>query len=197
MAQVRKDGETWTLVLVKHLRHPPEKVWRALTEPAHLREWAPFDASGDLGNAGTVTVTWVGSTAPMETRITRADAPKLLEYNSGGNDLRWELEGRDGGTRLTLWPLSIAASSQWVLPDGTLRSTFWSDCSTERPSAASPAQTRCSSLVGSGSTSSTRSSSKGNKKRERLLWSLQVLLALHTAVGAVWSGPIPRRPCRP
>jgi len=46
MAQVRKDGETWTLVLVKHLRHPPEKVWRALTEPAHLREWAPFDASG-------------------------------------------------------------------------------------------------------------------------------------------------------
>jgi len=69
MAQVRKDGETWTLVLVKHLRHPPEKVWRALTEPAHLREWAPFDASGDLGNAGTVTVTWVGSTIPPSARV--------------------------------------------------------------------------------------------------------------------------------
>jgi uncharacterized protein YndB with AHSA1/START domain len=103
MARVRKDGETWTLVLVKYLRHPPEKVWRALTEPAHLREWAPFDASGDFGKVGTVNVTWVGSPAPIETRITRADAPKVLEYNSGGNDMRWELEDRDGGTRLTLW----------------------------------------------------------------------------------------------
>ncbi len=42
-AQIQKeDGEKWTLILVRELRHPPEKVWRALTEPAHLREWAPF-----------------------------------------------------------------------------------------------------------------------------------------------------------
>jgi uncharacterized protein YndB with AHSA1/START domain len=103
MAQVRKDGETWTLVLVKDLRHPPEKVWRALTEPAHLCEWAPFDASAGLGKVGTVNVTWVGTSAPIETRVTRADAPKVLEYKSGDNDMRWELEDRDGGTRLTLW----------------------------------------------------------------------------------------------
>src|SRR5262249_277460 len=38
-AQVRKDGENWTLILVRELRHPPEKVWQALTDPAHLREW--------------------------------------------------------------------------------------------------------------------------------------------------------------
>ncbi len=38
LAKVRKDGETWTLVLVKDLRHPREKVWRALTDPVHLRE---------------------------------------------------------------------------------------------------------------------------------------------------------------
>lgn len=103
MAQVRKDGENWTLVLVKDLHHPPEKVWRALTEPAHLSEWAPFDASADLGKLGTVNVTWVGTSAPVEATVTRADAPKLLEYNSGGNGMRWELEGRGGGTRLTLW----------------------------------------------------------------------------------------------
>jgi uncharacterized protein YndB with AHSA1/START domain len=103
MAQVRKDGETWTLVLVKDLRHPPEKIWRALTEPAHLREWAPFDASEDLGNVGTVNITWVGTPTPIETLVTRADAPKVLEYKAGGNDTRWELEAHDGGTRLTLW----------------------------------------------------------------------------------------------
>ena len=30
-AQVQKDGEKWTLILVRELRHAPEKVWQALT----------------------------------------------------------------------------------------------------------------------------------------------------------------------
>lgn len=98
-AQVRKDGEKWTLILVRELRHPPEKVWRALTDPAHLREWAPFDADGSLGAVGRVTLTWVGTGAAVETSVTRAEAPSLLEYG----DTRWELEDVGGGTRLTLW----------------------------------------------------------------------------------------------
>ena len=52
-AQVRKDGEKWTLILVRELHHSPEKVWQALTDPAHLREWAPFEADGSLGTVGT------------------------------------------------------------------------------------------------------------------------------------------------
>ena len=73
-AQMRKqEGENWTLILVRELRHSPEKVWQALTDPVHLREWAPFDA------------------------------PRALEYKWGGNDMRWELEPLGDGTRLTLW----------------------------------------------------------------------------------------------
>jgi uncharacterized protein YndB with AHSA1/START domain len=105
-AEVRKDGEKWTLVLVRELRHTPEKVWKALTDPAQLREWAPFDADGSLGTAGT-TVKLTTVAAPQlhvtETRVTRADAPKVLEYNWGGADIRWELEPLANGTRLTLW----------------------------------------------------------------------------------------------
>ena len=104
-AEVRKDGEKWTLILVRELRHPPEQVWQALTDPAHLREWAPFDADGSLGRAGaTVKLTTVGAPTPhvSETRVTRADAPKVLEYNWGGFDMRWELEAFGGGTCLTL-----------------------------------------------------------------------------------------------
>jgi hypothetical protein len=98
-AQVRKDGEKWTLILVRELRHPPEKVWEALTDPAHLREWAPFVVDGSLGSVGTVKLTWVGNPRPLETTVTRADAPKMLEYG----DIRWELEAFGSGTRLTLW----------------------------------------------------------------------------------------------
>ena len=106
-AQMRKEeGENWTLIFVRELRHPPEKVWQALTDPAHLRQWAPFDADGSLGKVGnTVKLTTVGAPAPhiTETTVTRADAPKALEYKWGGNEMRWELEPFGGGTRLTLW----------------------------------------------------------------------------------------------
>jgi uncharacterized protein YndB with AHSA1/START domain len=105
-AQVQKDGETWTLVLVRELRHPPEKVWCALTEPEHLSEWAPFEADGSLSILGaSVKLTTVGAQTPQvsETRVTRAEAPRVLEYAWGGNDIRWELEPLGSGTRLTLW----------------------------------------------------------------------------------------------
>ena len=105
-ARVQKVGEKWTLILVRELRHAPEKVWEAITDPAHLREWAPFDADRSLGTVGaTVKLTTVGAPAPLvtETRVTRADAPKMLEYKWGGFDMKWELEALDGGTRLTLW----------------------------------------------------------------------------------------------
>ena len=99
-ARVQKGGEKWTLILVRELHHAPEKVWRALTEPEHLREWAPFDADGNLGTVGSrVKLTWVGTPAPIETTVTRADPPTVLEFG----DIRWELEAFHGGTRLTLW----------------------------------------------------------------------------------------------
>jgi len=100
-ARVRKnEGDKWTLILVRQLRHDPEKVWQALTDPAQLREWAPFDIDGSLDTVGaSVKLTWVGTTTPIETTVTRADAPEVLEYN----DTRWELEPLGGGTRLTLW----------------------------------------------------------------------------------------------
>jgi uncharacterized protein YndB with AHSA1/START domain len=99
-AQVRKDGDKWTLILVRELRHSPEKIWQALTDPAQLREWAPFVVDGNLATPGaTVTLTWVAAPAPIRTTVTRADAPEVLEVG----DMRWELEPSAGGTRLTLW----------------------------------------------------------------------------------------------
>jgi uncharacterized protein YndB with AHSA1/START domain len=105
-AEVHKDGDAWTLVLVRELHHAPEKVWTALTDPAQLREWAPFDADASLGKAGTtVKLTTVGAptTLVSETTVTRAEAPRLLEYKWGGFDMRWQLDAVGGGTRLTLW----------------------------------------------------------------------------------------------
>jgi uncharacterized protein YndB with AHSA1/START domain len=99
-AQVQKDGEKWTLILVRPLRHSPDKVWQALTDPAELREWAPFVVDGNLATVGeTVKLTWVGNPTPIDTEVTQAQRFTILEYG----DIRWELEAIAGGTRLTLW----------------------------------------------------------------------------------------------
>ncbi len=105
-AQARKEGDKWTLVLVRDLHHPPEKVWRALTDPAHLREWAPFDADGNLGMVGTkANLTTVGAPSlhVTETTVKRAEEPRFLEFNWGDGMVRWELQAFDNITRLTLW----------------------------------------------------------------------------------------------
>lgn len=104
-ADVQKDGDTWTLIVVRELHHPPEKVWAALTDPASLREWAPFDADRSLAAVGPVKLSTIGTPTPnvSATEVTRAEAPNLLEYRWGSNDLRWTLEPFGEGTRLTLW----------------------------------------------------------------------------------------------
>jgi len=102
-ADIRKDGDQWTLILVRDLRHAPVKVWQALTDPAHLSEWAPFDTDRSLATVGPVKLSTVGAPMVSESTVKRAEAPKLLEYSWGGNDLRWQLEPLETGTRLTLW----------------------------------------------------------------------------------------------
>jgi len=105
-AEIRKEGDRWTLILVRDLRHPPARVWEALTEPEHLREWAPFDSDRSLGTAGVAKLSTVGAPTPQvsESRVKQADPPRVLEFNWGGQDIRWELEPLGaGGTRLTLW----------------------------------------------------------------------------------------------
>ena len=101
----KSEALNWELVVVRELRHSPEKVWLAITDPEHLREWAPFDADQSLATAGVnVKLTTVNApqTHITETRIMRAEAPHFLEYMWGANPMRWELEPIPGGTRLTL-----------------------------------------------------------------------------------------------
>lgn len=105
LARIQKEGDEWALVLTKELRHSPEKVWKALTDPEQIRQWAPYDADRDMGKPGVVNLTIVGmpDSQTSETPITRAETNRVLEYRWGGNETRWELEATEQGTCLTLW----------------------------------------------------------------------------------------------
>ncbi len=96
----KTEAEKWRLILTRDLRHAPEKVWQALTDPDQIREWAPFEVKGDLTRAGNrVELTWVGTGHVTKATVTRAEPARALEFH----DIRWELEANALGTRLTLW----------------------------------------------------------------------------------------------
>lgn len=94
----------WTLVFVRDLRHPVEKVWSALTDPAQLAEWAPFTADRDLAAVGEAKLAMIDGddTVDLAGVVTEVDPPALLVYSWGADVLRWELEPTAAGTRLTL-----------------------------------------------------------------------------------------------
>jgi uncharacterized protein YndB with AHSA1/START domain len=103
-----------TLVFVRRLRHSPGRVWAALTEPAQLRRWAPFDPDRDLATPGPATLRMTDGQAVEEypAEVRRAEAPALLEYTWGDDLLRWELAPDGAGTRLTL--RHTVESPDWV-----------------------------------------------------------------------------------
>jgi uncharacterized protein YndB with AHSA1/START domain len=102
------DGQRWTLVFVRDFRHPREKVWSALTDPANLDAWSPFRADRNLAGTGPATLTMVDGEQEVasDATVLRSQPPALLEYTWDADVLRWELtviETETGtGTRLTL-----------------------------------------------------------------------------------------------
>ncbi|MFD2082406.1 Uncharacterized conserved protein YndB, AHSA1/START domain [Actinopolymorpha cephalotaxi] len=102
--EANREDDRWTVVLVRELRHSPERVWAALTEPDQLREWAPFIPDRDLGRPGEATLTMVdGATSEdLVSTVRRSEPPRLLEYTWGFDLLRWELTAQGTGTLLTL-----------------------------------------------------------------------------------------------
>ena len=96
-------GKQWTLVFTRDLRHPPEKVWATLTDPAHLAKWAPYTADRNLGMSGTAILELnEGKNPKAYVSEVHAEPPHVLEHTWGTDKLRWELTATRTGTRLTL-----------------------------------------------------------------------------------------------
>ena len=103
-AEVQKDGDRFTLIFVRQLKQPPQKIWLALTDPDHLKEWAPFDADSDLGSTGSAQLTMEALTPPRvyTAEIRVAEAPRVLEFNARYAELF--------GVENTGWPEEVVGS---------------------------------------------------------------------------------------
>ena len=106
LAQFARDGEATSATMTRLIAHPPQVVWRALTDPAQLPQWlAPGRIEPQVG--GAARLDFADSGTVIDSRVSAFEDGRLLEYSwsSPGEPLRpvrWRIEPHAGGTRLVL-----------------------------------------------------------------------------------------------
>src|SRR5690606_11104818 len=83
-------GGRWVVRLERHLAHPVDAVWRAVTEPAQLAQWFPTTVELDLVVGGAVRF-GLPADGPGG-RVLELDPPRLLAFSWQDDVLRFELE---------------------------------------------------------------------------------------------------------
>ncbi len=107
------EGEKATLVFRRRLPHPPEVVWRALTDPSELSNWYMTKAVIDGREGGTIDFFAGPSPLHVIGRILTWKPPTVFEHEwkaapraelKSGEDaiIRWELRRDGDGTILHL-----------------------------------------------------------------------------------------------
>lgn len=99
-AERTTPSQTESLSFDFDLTHPPEKVWRALTDPALLAEWLlpVIDLRLEPGAAFTFrTQPYPGWDGTVNCRILEIDAPRKLSYT-------WAVPFLDTVVTFTLTP---------------------------------------------------------------------------------------------
>lgn len=98
------DGR-WHIHFSRHLAHPPERVWAALTEQAQQQRWLPGVTIAAV--AGGPVVFDFGEDEIREGTVLAAEPGRLLEHSwqwpdEPGSTVRWTLDPAGAGTVLGL-----------------------------------------------------------------------------------------------
>jgi uncharacterized protein YndB with AHSA1/START domain len=100
---LHRAGDRWQLRFERTLPHPPEKVWRALTEPEHLAAWFPSDIEGDREVGAKLRFVFRnGEGPPSDGEMLVYDPPRTLEFRWEEEILRFDLRPEGEGCVLTL-----------------------------------------------------------------------------------------------
>ncbi|NIK61561.1 SRPBCC family protein [Kribbella shirazensis] len=89
------------LRMERRLRHPAEKVWRALTEPEQLVRWFPASVKLQPRIGGSVEY-WMDGEPGGDGQVLEFDPPRVFAITWSGEVLRWELLPADDGCLLVL-----------------------------------------------------------------------------------------------
>jgi uncharacterized protein YndB with AHSA1/START domain len=87
---------------VRRFTHPPERIWRAITDPQELAFWFPDTIEGEFAPGAEVRFPKFEEMGlDAVGKVTEFNPPRLLAYTWGTSTLRFELEPDGDGCRLT------------------------------------------------------------------------------------------------
>ncbi len=125
-ALVEHEGNTWTLVMRRRFAHPPERLWRMLTEPDRLGRWSPIVPDRPLTAPGPATSRENPGDDPVDTEVLLVDPPHRLVHRWAADVLSWTLTPGATGTVLELRQTtgdrgsSVAMAAGWQVCLGRL-----------------------------------------------------------------------------
>ena len=96
-----QDGDRWTITFTRRLPHPPEKVWRTVTEPEHMKAWFPDEMVGERRTGASLRFVQASGDG-FDGEMLAFDPPTLLRFMWGTDEMRIELQPDGDGTVLTL-----------------------------------------------------------------------------------------------
>ena len=100
--QLEQSDGRWRLRFTRTLPHPPEKVWRAITEPEHLGAWFPTDIEGERTAGAALRFVFRNGEGPkVDGEMITYDPPSVLEFRWGSEEtLRFEVRPDGEGSVL-------------------------------------------------------------------------------------------------
>ena len=95
--------ETLCVVVEREVPHPPEKIWRALTQPHLIEEWLmKNDFKPVVGHSFNLSADW----GAVDCQVLAVEPNKTLSYTGGayglGSVVTWTLTPTSTGTRLRM-----------------------------------------------------------------------------------------------
>jgi uncharacterized protein YndB with AHSA1/START domain len=119
LGEVLHDGDTIGLRFERHLAHPPERVWRALTQSDQLQHWFPADIIGERRDGAPLALHFWPALVDkhqipepiMSGQLLTWDPPRRFSLLWDRDTLIFELHPSDAGTRLvfTTWVVDTTA----------------------------------------------------------------------------------------
>ncbi|MGH9016793.1 MAG: SRPBCC family protein [Acidimicrobiales bacterium] len=101
IGELERTGAGAVVRFRRRLSHPPDKVWRALSESDHLAAWFPTTIDGDREAGAALQFRFRQSEGPaMDGEMVVFDPPRLMELQWGDERLRFELQPDAEGTVL-------------------------------------------------------------------------------------------------
>jgi uncharacterized protein YndB with AHSA1/START domain len=153
--ELEQIGGAWQLRFTRSLRHPPERVWRALTDATELEAWFPTTIEGELVTGASLKFGFRDEPYdPLDGVMLACEPNRLMEFRWGDDLLRITLEPDGAGTRLTLvdvlsdigkgardaagWHVCLDNLERWLAGEPTGEGNEWEPLNLEYASRFGP-----------------------------------------------------------